>query len=380
MATADQTHDTAPRTTADATHPLAPYDAVLLQSFGGPEAPEEVLPFLRRVTAGRGIPDERLVEVGAHYELFGGVSPIGALNRRLVADLAAELAARGCPVPLVLGNRNSAPFVGDALADLVAGGARRVLAVPTSAWRSWSGCRQYREDLAKGVAEHDLDITLDKVRPYGEHPAVAGTWAALLLEAVRPLVEGGARPHLLFVTHSIPESMDETSGPGDGEGRAYSHGQVALARELLAEVSGVLGVELDGGLAFCSRSGPPSVPWLEPDVNDRITELAADGVTDVVLVPIGFVSDHMEVVYDLDTQAAQTAEEHGVRLIRVPTAGSDAEFVTGLADLLAERAAEHRGEPVDAQTWRGLPASPSICPAGCCPNLRDPRPAVGERS
>lgn len=359
-----------------AEHPLAPYDAVLLQSFGGPEGPDEVLPFLRRVTAGRGIPDERLVEVGAHYQLFDGVSPINGLNRRLLSDLAAEMEQRGCSLPVALGNRHTDPFVGDTLADLAAGGAHRVLAVTTSAWRCWSSCRQYREDLAKGVDAAGVDLQIDKVRPYGEHPAVAGTWARLLTDAVRPLVEQGIRPHLLFVTHSIPESMDETSGPGDGEGRAYSRDQVALARALVAEVSTALGVELDGGLSFCSRSGPPQVPWLEPDVGDRITELAAEGVEHVVVAPTGFVSDHMEVVYDLDTEAAETAAEVGIGFTRVDTPQPTSSFVAGLVDLMLERAAEARGEEPVRVTWRDLDSHPSVCPPGCCPNLSTAAPAL----
>lgn len=362
--------------------PLTPFDAVLVHSFGGPEGPDEVLPFLRRVTGGKGIPDERLREVGQHYELFGGRSPINDLGRALVADLATELRDRGSEVPVVLGNRHSAPFVADVLEELAETGARRVLVLRTSAWRSYSSCRAYREDLAAALADRELAGRLEValVRPYAEHPGFAATNAEHVVAALQDALAADPEPALLFVTHSIPESMDLTSGPGDDEERAYSRGHVALAAAICEAASERLGREVDGELVFCSRSGPPHVPWLEPDVDDRIRELAAEGVRTVVLVPIGFVSDHMEVVYDLDTQAAQTAEEQGVRLIRVPTAGSDAAFVTGLADLLAERAAEHRGEPVDAQTWRALPASPSICPAGCCPNLRDPRPAVGERS
>ena len=360
---------------------VAPFDAVLVHSFGGPEGPDEVLPFLRRVTGGKGIPDERLREVGQHYELFGGRSPINDLGRALVGALTAELRSRGSEVPVVLGNRHSDPFVADVLEELAEGGARRVLVVRTSAWRSYSSCRAYREDLAAALADRDLADRLEValVRPYAEHPGFAATNAELVVAALREAHESDPDPALLFVTHSIPEAMDLTSGPGDGEERAYSRGHVALAAAICEEAGRRLGREVDGELVFCSRSGPPSVPWLEPDVDDRIRELAGEGVRSVVVAPIGFVSDHMEVIYDLDTQAAETARECGIRMIRVPTAGSAPAFVTGLADLLAERAAEHRGDLVTPETWGGLTASPSICPSGCCPNLRDPRPAVGER-
>ena len=358
-------------------HPLRPYDAVLLQSFGGPEGPDEVLPFLRRVTAGRGVPDERLEEVGEHYHRVGGVSPLPALNRALVEALYAELTRRECPLPVVLGNRNSAPFVADALGELVGAGARRVLAVPTSAWRSYSSCRQYREDLAEAVEGHP-ELVVDKVRPYGEHPGFAGPVARVTVDAAREAVEqvGGGAVALLFVTHSIPEAMDETSGPGDGDGRAYSGDQAAAAAAVLAEVDTALGTDLPGGLAFCSRSGSPHTPWLEPDVNDRLRELADEGIRHVVLVPIGFVSDHMEVVHDLDVEAAQTAAETGLGLTRVPTPGEDPAFVPGLVDVLLERAAEARGEAPVRATWRDLDSHPSICPAGCCPNLRTAKPAL----
>ena len=357
-------------------HPLRPYDAVLVQSFGGPEGPDEVLPFLRRVTAGRGVPDERLVEVGAHYERVGGVSPLPALNRRLVADLTAELTARECPLPVALGNRNSTPFVPEALDELEAGGARHVLVVPTSAWRSYSSCRQYREGLAEAVEGRE-GLVVDKVRPFGEHPGFAATLARHTLDAARGAVEqvGADGVALLYVTHSIPDAMDETSGPGDGDGRAYSADQAELASAITAEVDAVLGTDLPAGLAFCSRSGSPRTPWLEPDVNDRLRELADEGLRHVVVVPIGFVSDHMEVTHDLDVEAAETAAEVGLGMTRVPTPGADGDFVRGLVDLMLERAAQARGEEPVRAVWRDLDSHPSVCPVGCCPNLREALPA-----
>jgi ferrochelatase len=355
---------------------MDPYDAILLVSFGGPEAPDEVMPFLRRVTSGRGIPDERLVEVGQHYYHFGGRSPINDQNRALLAALRAELDTRGEEIPVLWGNRNSAPFITDALREAYAAGHRRVVAVTTSAYSSYSSCRQYRENLADAVAqlaEDGIDIMVDKIAPYAPRPGFQQANLERLVESMRAL-DGApdAEVALLFVTHSIPTAMDETSGPGDGDGDLYQRQHLALASALTEQSNEVLGRDLTGELVFCSRSGPPSQPWLEPDVNDRIKELAGEGVRAVVLAPIGFVSDHMEVVYDLDTEAAETAEGAGVRLIRVPTVGTLPAFVRDLVDAVEDRAAEARGEAVPDFPGR----MPSVCAPGCCPNLRAARPAL----
>ena len=304
---------------------LAPYDAVLLLSFGGPEAPDEVMPFLRRVTAGRGIPDERLQDVAHHYELFGGRSPINDQNRALIAALEAELKEREIEVPVLWGNRNSPPFLADTFRDAAARGLHRIVVVTTSAYSSYSSCRQYRENLADAFAEgaDELVLEIDKIGPYALRPAFVGPNARLVVEALRPLADvPDAELALLFVTHSIPDAMDETSGPGDGEGRLYQEQHHALAGRVVDQVRHELGRDLSPEVVYCSRSGPPSQPWLEPDVNDRLEELAADGRRVVVLAPVGFVSDHMEVVYDLDTEAAETAERLGLQLVRVPTASS----------------------------------------------------------
>jgi ferrochelatase len=355
---------------------LDPYDAVLLLSFGGPEAPEEVMPFLRRVTAGRGIPDERLEQVGEHYYLFGGRSPINDQNRALIASLRAELDARGIDLPVLGGNRNSEPFLDDALREAHANGHRRLLVVTTSAYSCYSSCRQYRENLADAVAavaEDGIELQIDKVGPYAPRPGFQAANLGRLVDSMRAL-DGAPDDEvaLLFVTHSIPDEMDDTSGPGDVEVNLYQRQHLALASQLTEEANRVLGRELTGELVFCSRSGPPSQPWLEPDVNDRIEELAASGTKTVVVAPIGFVSDHMEVVYDLDTEAKETADKVGVELVRVPTVGTDQRFVTDLVDALAERAAEARGESVPAYEGR----RPSVCEPGCCPNLRQARPAL----
>ena len=363
--------------------PLTPYDAILLLSFGGPEAPEEVLPFLRRVTAGRGIPETRLEQVAEHYHAVGGRSPINDQNRALLAALRTELDRRGIGTPLVWGNRNSPPYLADALREAHQAGARRLVTITTSAYSSYSSCRQYRENLAAAVAELAAEgrvVSVDKVRTYFNHPGFARANTRLVTDSLR--ADGPARGladdqlRLVFVTHSVPAAMDETSGPGDGEGGLYRRQHTLLAAAVAAEVNATLGREIAHDLVFCSRSGLPTQPWLEPDVNDRIEALAGQGVRAVVVAPVGFVSDHMEVVFDLDTEAARTAAAAGVRLIRVPTVGTDEEFVSGLVDLALERAAAARGEQPPSPSWPAGIDTWSVCPPGCCPNLRVAAPAL----
>ncbi|WP_237767580.1 ferrochelatase [Serinicoccus sp. CUA-874] len=361
---------------------LFPYQAIVLTSFGGPEGPDEVMPFLRRVTGGRGIPDERLAEVAEHYYEFGGKSPINDQNRALIEAIRAELARRELTIPVLFGNRNSEPFLADAFREAAAEGMTRLLSVTTSAYSCYSSCRQYREDIAAAQEElraEGQEVHVDKVRQYWNHPGFSGTNARIVTEAVRQRMESsgsGDAPHLVFVTHSLPVAMDDTSGPGDEEGNLYSAQHTELAAAISREVSATLGVEVEHDLTYCSRSGPPSQPWLEPDVNDHLRELAGRGVTDVVVAPIGFVSDHMEVAFDLDTEAAETAEELGIDMLRVPTVGTDTEFVMGLVDLALERAAQARDEDVERPTWPGGEPRPSICRPGCCPNLRQAKPAA----
>ncbi|WP_265444009.1 ferrochelatase [Flexivirga meconopsidis] len=358
---------------------VRPYDAIVVLSFGGPESTEEVMPFLRRVTAGRGVPDERLEAVAEHYYARGGKSPINDQTRALQQALHAELRRRGVATPVLLGNRNSEPFLVDTLRQAQDAGARQVLIVTTSAYASYSSCRQYREDIAAALielADEDRQLAVDKIRQYATHPSFTRVNARLVTEAVR----GCGQPdddklRVVFVTHSIPEAMDDTSGPGDGEGNLYEHQHDEIAHVILDEAGITLDRNLSGALVYCSRSGSPSQPWLEPDVNDHLRSLAAQGVTDVVVAPIGFVSDHMEVVHDLDTEAAATAAEVGLKMTRVPTVGTDPEFVMGLADLVEERAAQARGEQVELVGWPGAPMPP-ICAAGCCPNLRAHKPAA----
>ena len=375
-------------------NPLDPYDAVVLLSFGGPEAPDEVMPFLRRVTAGREIPDERLAEVAMHYLARGGISPINGQNRALVAALSEALrerqgeagvddsAATPLPTPtVVLANRNSEPFLGRVLADLHDEGARRILVVPTSGSSSYSSSRQYTENLGAAVVDHGLpDLEIDKVEPWFGHPGFVDTMAESTLAAVMSSVLAPPEETVvLFVTHSIPSTMDETSGPGDEDGQTYSTQHLAVADRIMTRVHADASPEIRGELVFCSRSGRPEQPWLEPDIGDRLRELATEGVTEVVIVPIGFASDHMEVVNDLDTEALAIARGVGITAHRVPTVGTSPAFVAGLVDLIVARAALARGESGAATTSAFVVNAPHpspVCPSGCCPNLRQARPAL----
>ena len=361
-----------PSTDGLPTSPL-PYDALLLYSFGGPNKPEDVVPFLRNVTAGKGIPDARLEEVGEHYYGFGGKSPINEQNLALKAALEAELASRGIDLPVVWGNRNWEPYTTDALDELEALGAQRAVALVTSAYSSYSGCRQYREDLALTLqARGELDdegstgVQFDKVRSYFNHPGFAQANVDAVVEGYRELASrtdlaSGAR--LVFVTHSIPDTMEAASAVS---GATYSAQHLDLAGVIAERVGAELGHPIEWTLAYCSRSGPPSQPWLEPDVNDLLGDLAADGVRAVVLSPIGFVSDHMEVAYDLDTEALATAQELGLEAVRAGTVGTRAPFVSGLVDLVLERAALARSEDVAQAAVGSLGAFPSVCRPGCC--------------
>ncbi|MFD8386319.1 ferrochelatase [Streptomyces sp. NPDC059679] len=366
----------------------APYDALLLLSFGGPEGPEDVVPFLENVTRGRGIPRERLKEVGRHYFLFGGVSPINEQNRELLQALRKDFAEHGLDLPVYWGNRNWAPYLTDTLREMAADGRRRVLVLATSAYASYSGCRQYRENLADALtvleAEGLETPRVDKLRHYFNHPGfvrpmVDATLAALaeLPEAVR------AGAHLAFTTHSIPTAAADTSGPpqGHGDGGAYVAQHLDVARLIADAVREETGVEHSWRLVYQSRSGAPHIPWLEPDICDHLEELHGAGAPAAVMVPIGFVSDHMEVKYDLDTEAAAKAEELGLPVARASTVGADPRFAAAVRDLVLERAAAERfaaGRETAAPTRCALGAlgpSHDLCPAGCCP-ARAPRPAA----
>lgn len=349
------------------------YDAVLVLSFGGPESPDEVRPFLEHVTRGRGIPAERLDEVATHYLARGGVSPINGQVRALLAALTERFSARGAEVPLYWGNRNSQPWLVDALRQIHADGHRRVLTLLTSAFPSYSGCRQYRENLHDACAEGGIDLEIDVMPAYGEHDG----FVTANVDAVRDALEGFDEPaHIAFVTHSIPEAMAAASGPTEAD--AYNDSHLAVAERI------VDALEPDRiaawSLVYCSRSGPPQQPWLEPDINDHLRALADAGVTRVVMVPVGFISDHMEVLNDLDEEAMETATELGLQACRAGTVGTHPAFVDALIELVfAQDAAASRQQPFTGpgRAWRAS----ERCSAGCCANLRDPgKAAMAERS
>ncbi|MFP5347542.1 MAG: ferrochelatase [Actinomycetes bacterium] len=353
-----------------------PFDAVVLLSFGGPEAPEEVMPFLENVTRGRGIPAARLAEVAEHYLERGGRSPINDRNRELLTALRSRLADRGIDVPVYWGNRNWAPYLTDVLREAHDDGCRRVLVLATSAYSSYSGCRQYREDVAAALltlAGEGRTLHVDKARSYFNHPGFVTASVDAVLRSLDELGRQEQAPRLVFVTHSIPTAMADTSGPDGGAYVAQHQDIAAVVTRMVGERTGQL---LEWDLVYCSRSGPPSQPWLEPDVNDHLEALADAGTTAVVLVPIGFVSDHMEVVHDLDTEAAETAARRGLRMARAATAGVHPAFVDCLVDLVVERAAAERGEVVRQDAVGSLRASHGVCPVGCCPNLRTPGKAA----
>ncbi|MFE5408748.1 ferrochelatase [Microbacterium sp. NPDC056569] len=359
------------------------YDGILLAGFGGPEGQDDVIPFLRNVTRGRGIPDERLEEVAHHYRHFGGVSPINAQNRALKAALEAELARRAIDLPVYWGNRNWAPYLGEAVTDAAAAGRTNLLALATSAYSSFSSCRQYREDFARVLAETDLEgrVTIDKVRQFFDHPGFVQPFVDGVRDAVAGFLADGIAPEavrVLFSTHSIPTADAERSGPreGDelhrdlGDGGAYAAQHLAVAEVVMAavaaEVAGADRVAWD--LVYQSRSGPPTQPWLEPDINDVIAELPGAGVEAVAIVPVGFMSDHMEVLWDLDTEAMDAAAEVGIRAVRTPTPGVDPVFVAGLVDLVQERLdgtpATERPHATDLGPWF------DVCRPACCENVR----------
>jgi ferrochelatase len=350
---------------------VSPYDALLLVSFGGPERPEDVVPFLENVTRGRGIPRERLEDVGRHYDLFGGRSPINDINRTLLTAIRDDLDEHGIDLPVYWGNRNWDPFLHDAVARMRSDGVSRAACFVTSAYSSYSSCRQYRENLAEAVGRVGEGAPrLDRLRSYYNHPG----FLEPVVDAVLAVLAGRETARLVFVTHSIPDSMNDGSGPTGGAYLAQHRDAAAYVADRVGSSSGR---QHDHDLVFCSRSGPSEVPWLEPDVNDHLERLAGDGVGSVVLVPIGFVSDHMEVVYDLDTEAAETAERLGLELVRVPTSGTDPRFVEMVRELLLERAAAERGDPVTRVAVGGAPPCEDLCPVGCCPNPRGERPALG---
>ena len=355
---------------------MTAYDAILLAGFGGPEGQDDVIPFLRNVTRGRGIPDERLEEVAHHYRHYGGISPINSQNRALKAALEAELASRGVNLPVIWGNRNWDPYLADVITQAHADGYTNLLALATSAYSSYSSCRQYREDFAQALITTGLEgaVHIDKVRQFFDHPGfvlpfIEGVTAGLaeVAEAI-PGIDLAREVEVLFTTHSIPSTDAARSGPaerGFGEGGAYQAQHLAVAEVVIAAATAEA---VNWQLVYQSRSGPPSMPWLEPDINDVIAELPSRGIRAVVIVPLGFVSDHMEVLWDLDNEAMETAAENGLHAVRVPTPGTNPAYVSGLVDLVMERVndvpAEERPAMTELGPWY------DVCRPGCCENVR----------
>ncbi len=341
------------------------HDAVLLVSFGGPEEPGDVIPFMRRVTAGRDTPLERLEEVSGHYRLFGGRSPINDQNRALKAELEALLAEEGPRLPVYWGNRAWHPLLPDTLRQMHADGIRRALCFVTAAYSSYSGCRQYREELARARAEiGEHAPMLEKLRVFYNHPGFIEPQVDFVVDALGALPERArATADIVFTTHSIPSTMARHC---DYEAQHHE-----ACRLVMREFPG-----RNWDLVYNSRSGPESVPWLEPDINDHLETLAARGATGVVVVPIGFVSDHMEVIYDLDVEAKATAERLALPFARAATVGTEERFVRMIRELVLEQ--------MEGTSPRALGTSTSAarpCPPDCCLTPRqEERPAVPSAS
>lgn len=339
-----------------------PYDALLLLSFGGPEKPEEVIPFLENVLRGKNVPRERMLEVAEHYYHFGGKSPINDHNRQLLTALRQELDAAEIRLPLYWGNRNWHPLLADTLRQMQADGVRRALALATSAFSSYSGCRQYLDDIARAQAEIGPTApVVDKLRTFGNHPAFIEAQAARVVDALESLpadAQNAAR--LVFTAHSVPVSMAQESK------------YVAQLNDACALVADFLGRGRDQwDLVYQSRSGPPTQPWLEPDIGDYLRQHDDQRPGEaVVVIPIGFLSDHMEVLYDLDTEAAALCAGLGIAMVRAGTVGTHPRFVSMVRELIAERLS-----PEAPRRWLGtLGLPPDVCPSDCCP--RPVRPAT----
>jgi ferrochelatase len=335
------------------------YDAFLLLSFGGPEHPDDVMPFLRNVTRGRGVPEERLAEVAEHYQHFGGVSPINQQCRDLLAAVQADFAANAIALPAYWGNRNWQPMLADTVAQMRDDGITSALGFATSAYGGYSSCKQYWEDIAearKKVGPGAPAIT--KLRQFHDHPGFVQPHAEAVRDALEKLdPQRRASTRLVFTAHSVPSSMAATAGPTGGRYEAQLHETAGLVH-----AGAAAGLPWD--LVWQSRSGPPQVPWLEPDINDHLKDLAAKGVTDVVVSPIGFVSDHLEVIWDLDNEAQETAADLGLGYARAATPGTDPRFVAMIRELVQERI-----EGVNREKLGTLPVW-DVCPADCCPPPR----------
>ncbi|CAJ1504438.1 ferrochelatase [[Mycobacterium] burgundiense] len=332
------------------------FDAVLLLSFGGPEGPEQVMPFLENVTRGRNVPRERLDDVAEHYQHFGGVSPINGINRALIEALRTQT-----DLPVYFGNRNWDPYLEDTVIAMRDNGVRRAAVFATSAWGGYSGCAQYVEDIARARAAAGPGAPeLVKLRQFFDHPRFVELFAEAIATARQGLPEQlRERARLVFTAHSIPIAVDERHGP-----RLYSR-QVAYASALVAAAAGYESYDQ----VWQSRSGPPQIPWLEPDVADHVAALAAHGTEAVILCPIGFVSDHIEVVWDLDNEVAEVAAEVGITLARALTPNADVRFAQLIVDLIDELRTDREPSRVRGPNpvpGYGCSVNGAPCATGCC--------------
>ena len=336
---------------------MSEYDAILVVSFGGPEKPEDVIPFLENVLRGKNVPRERMMAVAEHYYHFGGKSPINDQNRALIAGLENLLAAEGPHLPIYWGNRNWHPMLADTLRQMRADGIRRAIAFFTSAYSSYSGCRQYRENIIAARAETGEGAPeVDKLRVFYNHPGFVGPATENVKAALAKLpADRRSTAHIAFTAHSIPTAMADTS---------HYIKQLEEACRLVASAAGIS----DFKLVYQSRSGPPTQSWLDPDIRDHLRALHATGHASVVISPIGFISDHLEVLYDLDTEAAAVSAELGIHMERAATVGTHPDFLRMIRELILER--------IDSATPRlalGLfGPSHDVCPIDCCPGMRRP--------
>lgn len=331
--------------------PQPTYDALLIVSFGGPERKADVVPFLENVLRGKPVPPERMLQVAEHYYHFGGKSPINDQNRALLRALEERFAAERLKLPIYWGNRNWHPLLADTLRQMADDGVRRALAFVTSAFSSYSGCRQYLENIAAAREAPGARAPLvDKLRGFFNHPGFLAAVADRARDALDRLpAERRAAAAIVYTAHSIPQTMADC---------CPYQSQLAEACRLVSE-------QLNTGgwrLAYQSRSGSPTQPWLGPDICDELRSLAGQNIRDVVVVPIGFISDHIEVVYDLDTEAKAVADELGIRFIRAGTVGVHPLFVDTIRELVMERMEPGR----ERRAIGDMPQCPDVCPADCC--------------
>lgn len=337
------------------------YDALLVVSFGGPEGKDDVIPFLENVLRGRNVPKERMLEVAEHYYSFGGISPINEQNRQLIKAVEEDFKINGIELPIYFGNRNWHPLLPDTLSKMKEDGIKRALAFFTSAFSSYSGCRQYRENIldAQDLVGPGAPI-IDKIRQYFNHPGFVETMQSRVEDALKKInAAHRSEVRLVYTAHSIPSSMAET---------CRYEAQLNEACRLISEAVDIKNWDL----VYQSRSGPPTQPWLEPDVCDHLRALSDDGQKNVVVVPVGFISDHMEVLFDLDTEAREVADEHNMNMVRAGSAGTHSRFVRMIRELVLERIEDNGTR----ETIGELGPVHDFCPVDCCPPGVRPAPST----